>query len=249
MAAALDMPLRFRLAMVACGYVPFLNVVVMGTVIALAATGVLPRWTAWLAPAWLLLVPPIVVRLTMLNTSFSRVPKGRAWLTETEEARPFGTPLNGISLNSNDFLLWWFASQWQAIFNRLPIIEETMRLVPGLYSAWLRLWGARVGRFVYWTPGLRILDRSLLDVGDGAAFGAGVRINPHVLLLDADGRPVLRVGTVRIGAGALVGGYALLTAGCWIADDEATPANLTLRPFGGWRNGRRVKPKGDGDAE
>ena len=230
MAAALDMPVRVKVAMVACGYIPFLNVAVMATISSLAFTGVFPAWAAWLAPAWLFLIPPIVVRVAL------------------RKSRPFGTPLGGVSMESRQFLLWWFTSQWQAIFNRLPAIEEAMRLVPGLYSAWLRLWGARVGRFVYWTPGLRILDRSLINVGGGAAFGAGVRISPHVLMMDADGRPALRVGVVKIGAGALVGAYSILPAGCWVAAGEATPATLAMRPFTGWRGGRRVRPGEGADA-
>src|SRR5205085_8003532 len=116
-------------------------------------------WTLAFTAAWLLLVPPIVVRLC-----------GRV---ESRE---------DVSSESPAFLRWWFTAQWQVIFNRLPWIEEMIRLVPGLYSTWLRLWGARVGKFVYWTPGLRILDRSFVDVGGRVVFGVGVRLNPHILM-------------------------------------------------------------------
>lgn len=39
-------------------------------------------------------------------------------------------------------------------------------LIPGIFSCWLRLWGAKVGRDVYWTTRLEIADRSLLEIGD-----------------------------------------------------------------------------------
>lgn len=218
---------RARLALLACAYIPFLNLcVIVAWPIACRSTR-LPDALAWLSVAWLLLVPPIVVRLALAF-------------------RPL--PTRDVPVGSRAFLGWWFTSQWQTIFNRLPWIEEVIRLVPGAYSAWLRLWGSRVGQFVYWTPGLRVLDRSLLDVGDRVAFGAGVKLNPHVIRPDANGRPVLQVATIRIGSGAMVGGYSLLTPGSWIAPGEATPGRRDFRPFTGWKGGRRVEaPGGGGD--
>ena len=216
-AAALAMTNRQRAIMVACAYVPFLNIVV--------ACAIAFGSHAWIAIAWLLLAPPLVVRATLA-------------------AHPL--PRANVPLASGDFLVWWFTSQWQAIFNRLPWIEELIRLVPGAYSAWMRLWGARVGRFVYWTPGLRILDRSLVDVGQRVTFGAGVRINPHLIARLASREAVLLVARVRIGDDAMIGGYSTLLAGCWIATGEATPARRELRPVTGWRDGRRVgSPHGD----
>src|SRR5262245_3121557 len=47
---------------------------------------------------------------------------------------------------------WWGAHQIQLIYIAIPQLEAALRLVPGLYSAWLRLWGSRIGRGVYWTP-------------------------------------------------------------------------------------------------
>lgn len=227
-APGLALPARHRLAMVAMGYVPLLNVAAVAALVALPSAGAWPEWTGWLAPAWLLLVPPLVVRATLA-------------------ARPL--PATDVPLGSSDFLVWWWTSQWQAVFNRLPWIEEGVRLVPGAYSAWLRLWGARVGRLVYWTPGLRVLDRPLVDVGHGATFGVGVKLNPHLIRSDAAGRLVLIAATVRVGDGALVGGYSVLTAGSWVGPGEASPGKRDFRPFTGWRDGRRADgawPFGDG---
>ena len=224
-ALALKLSAGQRLLMVAAGYVPFMNVVAIITLVIVPATGHWPRWTWCLAPAWLLFVPPLVVRLVLA-------------------IRPL--PETDIAVGSPLFLLWWFTSQWQVILNRLPWIEEMIRLVPGLYGVWLRLWGAKVGKLVYWTPGFRILDRPLLDVGDHVVFGVGVKIAPHIIMRNRDGQMVLRVATVRIGDDALVGAYSLLLAGSWIGPGEASPGKRELAPFTGWVDGRRVQSKDEG---
>lgn len=223
--SAIDLSPSTRLLLILFNYIPFLNVVVMVTLGVLAKT-VWPAWTWVFVPAWLLVVPPIVVRLS-----------------------PRVDCDVDVETNSRLFLRWWFTSQWQVIFNRLPWIEEMIRLVPGLYSAWLRLWGAHIGKFVYWTPGLRILDRSLIDIGDRVMFGAGVKINPHIIMAGTDGKLVLKAATVRIGSDALVGGYSLLTSGCWIAAGETSPGMRPFPPFSGWENGQRVRAKNDGNAD
>ena len=219
---ALKLSLGQRLLMVAAGYVPFVNLVVIVTLMVLPATARWPRWTWCLAPAWLFIVPPLAVRIILM-------------------IRPL--PSSDIAIGSTPFLTWWLTSQWQVIFNRLPWIEEVIRLVPGLYVVWLRLWGARVGKLVYWTPGLRILDRSLIEIGDRVVFGVGVQIVPHIIMPNKDGQLVLRVAPVRIGSEALVGGYSLLLAGSWIGPGEASPGKRELRPFTGWVGGRRVDLK------
>ena len=57
------------------------------------------------------------------------------------------------------------------------------------------------------------------------------------------GEMELILATVHIGDRAIVGGYALLTAGTRIADDEMTRACVTSSPFSHWQGGKRVKKK------
>ena len=59
------------------------------------------------------------------------------------------------------------------VFNRLPWLEEILRLMPGLYALWLFLWGGRVSPLVYWAPGSLVIDRPLVIVERGAVIGAG----------------------------------------------------------------------------
>jgi len=146
-----------------------------------------------------------------------------------------------IAIPSRDYFVWWVVLNLQIVFCRLTFLEELLRIIPGAYSAWLRLWGARIGSFTYWAAGLRILDRSFLDIGSGVAFGAGVRLNPHVIAENQDGKMELLLATVHIGDRAVIGGYALLTAGTQVADNEITRACLLSSPFCHWKGGKRVE--------
>jgi hypothetical protein len=144
-----------------------------------------------------------------------------------------------IASGSPAFLRWWACFQCQVLFLRFPVLEEVLRLLPGVYSLWLRLWGSRIGRLTYWAPQTVILDRGFLEIGNDVVFGAGVRINPHVV--ESAPAPVLRLAPVKIGDGAMIGGYSLLTAGTEIAAGEMTRAFLISPPFSFWKNGRRIR--------
>lgn len=151
-------------------------------------------------------------------------------------------PISGgtHALASSEFVTWWATAQMQMIYCRLPFLEEILRLVPGLYSFWLRLWGAKIGRFTFWAPGLRILDRSFLVIGDDVITGAGVRFNAHVIE-KIDDVSVLELANISIGDRCHIGGYSLLTAGATIHDGETLHAFSLLPPFSTWQGGRRSK--------
>ena len=215
---AFEVPAGVRAGMVLCGFVPLFHALASVAPVVLAATGRAPWSAAWLTPAILFLAPPIAVRLTTI-------------------VRPLAS--GAIDPASRQFLHWWFTAQCQIVFARFPFLEEILRLVPGLYSMWLRLWGARIGSLVYWSPGIAIVDRPLVHVGSRVVFGLGVRINPHVLAPDRSGRTMLHVGVVSIGDDALVGGYSLLLPGSSVADGEITPPRRSLRPFARFERGRQ----------
>lgn len=142
---------------------------------------------------------------------------------------------------SRDFMIWWALFNLQVLFSRITVFEELLRIAPGLYSAWLRLWGAKIGRFTYWAPGTLILDRSFINIGNDVVFGAGVRLNPHVITVNETGKRELILATVTIGNRSIIGGYSLLTAGTEIADGECVRAFLISPPFSRWEMGKRTK--------
>lgn len=164
--------------------------------------------------------------------------------------RPLATGL--LPVEGPDFRTWWILSQLQMVFCRVPLLEELLRLVPGLYSMWLRMWGSKIGSFVFWGAGTTVLDRTLLEIGDRVATGAGVRLNPHVLQRSEEGSFVLALAPVRIGSDSLVGGYSLITAGGMIPAGSVTHAYLLLPPFTEWRGeevrkGKRRVPRWGND--
>lgn len=216
--AAHDLSAGRRVGVMLVNYIPLLLAIGLG--LTLFAPWASPRCRALTALAGLYLLPPLLARLVLL----ARRPEGRA-----------------IAMGSADFFAWWLLLNLQTVFCRFPALEELLRLVPTLYSAWLRLWGSRIGRLIYWAPGTLVLDRSFLEIGDNVVFGAGVRLNPHVVARNDEGATVLVLAPVRIGEGAAVGGYSLLTAGTEIAANESTRACLLSPPFTRWKNGQRER--------
>ena len=73
-----------------------------------------------------------------------------------------------FSAKSKEFFGWYLSNQFQILFMRVPSLEEALRFVPRLYSFWLRLWGSQIGKSVTWSPGVIIVDRPFVSVGDYA---------------------------------------------------------------------------------
>jgi acetyltransferase-like isoleucine patch superfamily enzyme len=76
---------------------------------------------------------------------------------------------------------WWISHQLQSLYTHVPWIENLLKLFPGLYSFWLRLWGSTIGKNVYWTPGCIVYDRNLIEVGDNVVFGEKSILVSHVI--------------------------------------------------------------------
>lgn len=112
---------------------------------------------------------------------------------------------------------WFGAYCLQSAFWAIPQFESLLRLIPGVYSAWLRLWGSKIGKGVYWTPVAEILDRSMIEVGDYVVVGHHNIITCHLisghetksglrlfLAYSKVGEHVLLGGEVRVGPGAVI---------------------------------------------
>ena len=201
-----------QLAMLLCNFIPLLHAA--GTLACFFLPHAWP-WKIAAALAFLYLLPLIPARI--LRESLRKSPPE-------------------IVIGSRDFLKWWACFQCQVLFLRFPALEELIRLVPGCYSLWLRLWGSRIGKLTYWAPRTCVLDRGFLDIGDNVVFGAGVKLNPHVLE-----KGKLLLAPVKIGERALIGGYSLLTAGTEIAEAEIVRAFLISPPFSKWKDNKRIR--------
>ena len=146
-----------------------------------------------------------------------------------------------IEPDSKEFLRWWALSCLQGVFNRFAFLEELLRLIPTVYSNWLRLWGAKIGKLAFWAPGVIILDRTHLSIGREVLFGAGVRVAPHIMARRRDGKLLLLLETVRIGDSVSIGGYSFLGPGTDIVSGETTKAFFVSPPFSLWKDGKRTK--------
>ncbi len=117
---------------------------------------------------------------------------------------------------------WWGGHQIQLIYIGFPFLEAPLRMIPGAFSLWLRLWGSRIGEGVYWTPEVSIVDRDLLEVGDGVVFGHRVVTLSHVIRPGKRGM-LLFVKRVRIGSGAFIGAGSAIGPGSEIQAGALLP--------------------------
>lgn len=182
-------------------------------------------WAARIAAgsALLYLLPPLAVRLSF--AVFGR-PSGR--LRQTDVA----------------YRVWWLSVQWQMVFLRLPALEEVLRLVPGLYAAWIALWGGRLSPRAFVAAGVRILDRPLVEVEAGAVLGFSATLSGHAGLREPDGSWVVVVAPARVEADALLGAGSGVGPGAVVRRGTVLPIAKRLGPGGVW-----PRPERDGRGE
>lgn len=125
-------------------------------------------------------------------------------------------------LSESEYSPWWGGHQIQLIYYACPWIEAILRVIPGTFSWWLRLWGANIGKNVYWTPNVEIDDRSLVDVSSNVVFGHKVEIVSHVAG-PRDGKISLYSKRVKIGKGCFIGAGSRLGPGAVIEDGAFLP--------------------------
>jgi hypothetical protein len=124
---------------------------------------------------------------------------------------------------------WWGGHQIQLIFCAFPFLESLLRLIPGLYSFWLRLWGSKIGKNVYWTPLVVIEDRNLMEVGHQVLFGHKVECYAHVVYQNRRGRFWLYTRKIRIGDFSFIGAGSRLGPGACVPEKAKLPILTDLR--------------------
>lgn len=112
---------------------------------------------------------------------------------------------------------WVICHQIQLIYIILPFAEKLLMIVPGLYSAWLRLWGSKIGKKVYWTPGVEIVDRTHIDIGDYVFLGNKTYLSPHVVRRKSN-KYLLYFKKVKIGSRSFIGAWSILGPGAVIEE-------------------------------
>lgn len=176
------------------------------TTLSLAGLGVFGRWPSILTAALLLFVvyflPPIVQRVML---RWSALKQG----------------VNDI--DGRKFSPWLASHNIQAIYDALPFLESLLRVFPGFYSMWLRLWGSRIGYGVEWPVRMDVLDRSMMDIGNRVVFSREVELAAHVRKKTDGGRSRVLVRMVRIGSYAFIGAGSRIGAGASIPSNASVP--------------------------
>lgn len=136
----------------------------------------------------------------------------------------------GVSyLGGKGYSPWWGSHQIQVIYIAFPTLEVVLRLIPGAFSVWLRLWGAKVGKNVYWTPQFEIADRGLIEIGDRVVFGHGVGIYPHIIKPRKENL-MLYVKKVKIGSNVFLGAWNHIGPGVSIEEGTYLPVFTHIYP-------------------
>ena len=81
-----------------------------------------------------------------------------------------------------------------------------------------------------------------MRIGSHVVFGAGVRINPHIVVPAGKRQAQLWISPVTLGNDSLIGGYSLITAGASIPDGAFVPAGKYVRPFSTWQEPEAAFP-------
>ena len=134
----------------------------------------------------------------------------------------------GISyLVGKEYSPWWGTHQIQLIYIAFPVLETILRLIPGAFSLWLRLWGSKIGKGVYWTPSLEIADRGLIEIGDCVVFGHRITILSHAIKPKKQNL-MLYVKKVKIGDNVFLGAGSHLAPGVVIEDGSYIPVATNI---------------------
>jgi len=162
---------------------------------------------------WLYLVPPICGRLLIAF---------------------FGRPEGRLTQDMRAYRVWWALTQLQIVFNRLPWLEEILRLAPGLYAAWIGLWGGGLSPFAYVGPGVLITDRYAVNVERGAVLGLRSILAGHLATRDKFGRFVVVVAAPTVESEAILGGLSGLGPGATLRAGCELPVGRHIGPMGEW---------------
>lgn len=154
----------------------------------------------------------------------------------------FGRPIGTVNSHSTVFLKWWFLTQLQIIFVRFSLLEEFLRIFPGVYNLWLNLWGAKVSLLTYWSPAVTVTDLYNIHIGSGTIIGGGCRMGAHMITVGDNGIQYLTLAPVIIEHQSVIGLHAVIGPGCHVYANETLPAGKILKPFYSWKNGRIQRP-------
>jgi hypothetical protein len=131
--------------------------------------------------------------------------------------------LHCSSVLAKDVWSMWFVSyRLQLIYGYFPFLENALLAVPGLFNFWLRAWGSRLGKRVFWAATVQVADRSHLEIGDNVMIGNAVFFSCHVMQRRRN-RGVLYFKRIKIGDGAFIGSGSRIGPGVVVEPGALVP--------------------------
>ena len=124
---------------------------------------------------------------------------------------------------------WMIAHRIQMIYIIFPFLERMLNSLPGIYSVWLRLWGSKIGKMIYWGPDVVILDRTHLNIGSYNFIG-GSTLSAHLAIPNKDGTMRFVVKPIEIGSNVFVSTQCNIGPGSKIKDK--TFVKILTQTFG-----------------
>ncbi|MBI3047782.1 MAG: hypothetical protein HYY76_05680 [Acidobacteria bacterium] len=152
-------------------------------------------------------------------------------------------------------LLAWVRSM--VVFHVVRILAGSMFRASPMWSFYLRLNGARLGRRVF-VNSLAVTDHNLLEFGDDVIIGDGAHVAGHTVEDGFLKTARVRLGRgVTIGVGSVVGIGVEAGPGCRVGalsvvpkftslDADATYVGAPVRKLGAQAPARRTEPTGAG---
>jgi len=135
---------------------------------------------------------------------------------------PLKKGFSQIGLKASQGSEWMVVHRLQYLFLTFPFFEKVLILVPGAFSLWLRGWGSHIGKSIIWTPNLRILDRTDLQIGDYCFLGEGSSLSCH-FIVRKDDKLILLYDKISLGQKVLLGAHTHIGPGARIKDQEFVP--------------------------
>jgi len=123
----------------------------------------------------------------------------------------------------DQFSPWISSFRLQQIYMMFPFLERVLFFVPGLFNLWLRLWGSKIGKNVNFLPGVEVVDRGHLNIGDNVFIGNKCYFSPHVVQV-RKGRFFLYYKPVTIGDNCFLGAFSTFGPGTEVASGSSIPS-------------------------
>ncbi|OFV91871.1 MAG: hypothetical protein A3H95_02855 [Acidobacteria bacterium RIFCSPLOWO2_02_FULL_64_15] len=177
---------------------------------------------ARLAAAALAMAPSYILFALCLMPASALATRALGWKTPADASLPIAR-------------LDWPLLSWAralAAAHIVRLFSGTLFRASPIWTAYLRLNGARIGRRVY-VNSLAVSDHNLLEFGDDVVIGADAHISGHTV----EGG-MLKTGTVRLGSNVTIGIGAIVDigvtvpSGCQIGALSLVPKHVTLEAGG-----------------